>query len=341
MNIVDNAPEMDLNDPKFSEMLASIKPGVKADEAKPEAKAEEKPAPAEKKDVKPADKPKEPASSAENTEDDTEDGDDDSPEKLKARVRGLQAELARRKGNADKVNELELQLAKVQGQLEEAAKRTAETKPKTIETAIRELDTKTLIAKQTDWEDELADARARYAAAEDRGDKDSMTEHGQRISYAKTVLSAIRTETLERGERKQKEDADAQSEATTIRAEFDAMYEVLDTQFPEFKDKDSALWKAGNKEYLDHPKIMQRLGPAGEIVAAALAVVKNPDLIGKKVKDESSVRKEVVRNLETGLKKALSTGAGAPSTGRTVVPSVDTGDGLAEFNKMVDRIKGG
>ncbi len=337
MQIVDNSPEMDLNDPKFAEMLTAIKP---AGETKVEPKAEEKAEP-EKKDVKVDDK--KPASSAEDQVLDTEEDDnDESPDKLKARIRGLQAELTRRKGNADKVSELELQLAKVQGQLEEASKKpSAKETENTIEAAVQKLDTKALIAKQTDWEDELADARARYAAAEDRGDRDAMSDHGKRITYAKTVLSAIRTETLERGERKQKEDAEAQTEATTIKAEFDSMYDALDTQFPEFKDKDSALWKAGNKEYIDHPKIMKRLGPAGEIVAAALAVLKNPELVGKSKQSESSARKEVVRNLETGLKKALSTGAAAPSTGRTVVPAVDSGEGLAEFNKLVDRIKGG
>jgi len=339
MQIVDNAPEMALDDPKFIEAMAQIasKKVEKADtsvETKPDDNST--PTPSAKTDVKPAVKQEEAASSAEELDTDEGAENDESPEKLKARVRGLQAELSRRKGNADKVNELELQLAKIQGQLEQANKPSKGDT--TLEDAIRKLDDKGLITKQTDWEDDLADARARYASAEERGDDTAMSKHGQRIAYAKHVLSSIRTETLERSVNRQKQAEVEKNEADAVRTEFDEMYKAVNTEYPDFQDKESDLWKAGDKEYRSHPEMMRRLGPVGEVVAAALAIIKNPQLVQR---SEASARRDVVGKLEKSVKKALSTGGGAPSTGRTVVPSIDSADGLAEFNRLIDKIKGG
>jgi hypothetical protein len=94
------------------------------------------------------------------------------------------------------------------------------------------------------------------------------------------------------------------------------------------------LWKAGNDAYLSHPELMKRLGAAGDIVAAALAVLKTH-------KPEAAARRAVVSKLETGLKKSLQAGAASPSTGRGPALSIDTPEGLAQFNAYIDKVKGG
>lgn len=327
MDIVDNAPEMDLTDPKFAEMLQGSKQPkepAKVEEPKPDVKP--------KADVSSASEPEPEPDHEEAKEDEPEE----TPEKLKARIRGLQAELTRRKGNADKVNELELQLARVQGQLETINRGE---KNKTIEAAVRELDDKALVSKKVDWDDELADARARYARAEELDDKSAMREQAGRIKYAKDVLAAIEFESADRRDRKQTEADAVKSEQTRLKSELEGMYSTLEENFPDFQDQTSDLWKAGDAEFRANPTMMKKLGPAGEVVAAALAVLKNPHLIGQR--SEAEARREVVGKLEKGVKKALSTGAASPSTGRMVTPRVETGEGLAKFNELVDRIKGG
>lgn len=329
--IVDNAPEVDLtNAAEFEATIAEIKA--------------EKP---ETPDVKPkesaassaGDKAIEVPTEESGVEEEHEaDGADETPDKMKARIRGLQAELTRRKGNAEKVGSLEVQLAKVQGQLEQLNK-PAQTATTSLEDSIRKLDDRALIGKQTDWDDELADARARYAQAEDRGDEKQQDRHAERIKYAKQVLSALRTESLERIDRKQTEGESARAQQTQIKTELDAMYASMTDSFPDFQDKESAMWKAGNEEYNSHPEIMKRLGPAGEIVAAALAVIKNPNLAGKQ--DASVARRDLVKNLEKGVKKAFQAGGTSPTTSKAVNYSVNSGEGLAKFNELIDRIKGG
>lgn len=331
MEIQDSSPEMDLTNPvQFEELVAKAKT-TKTDpveEPKDEPKTDVK----ETKEASSAPEPEE--------EVESEDGDEteETPDKLKARIRGLQAELTRRKGNAEKVNELEVQLSRVQGQLEQL-NRAPKSSDTTLEDAIKKLDDRALVSKQTDWDDELADARARYAQAEDRGDEKAMERHGSRINYAKKVLSAIRVESLERVERKQQTADAVKDEQAKVKTELDSMYSTLTESYPDFRDNTSELWKAGDAEYKAHPEIMKRLGAAGEIVAAAMAVLKNPNLVTQTT--ESSARREVVNKLEAGVKKALRSGASSPTTGRTVTPQVSTGEGLAKFNEMVDRIKGG
>lgn len=336
--IIDNAPEMDLGNPaEFEKLVANAKAEAPTGAKEPVApKPDVKP---EKPDASSASEPaKEGVDETPVDESNEDEGEPDSPATLKARVRGLQAELARRKGNAEKVNELEVQLARVQGQLEQINRAPRGDSP-TLEEAIKKLDDRALIGKQTDWDDELADARARYAQAEERGDDKALERQGQRIAYAKKVLSAIRLENLERTDQKNLSANQQRDEQTKVKTELDSMYSSLTTEFPDFQDKDSELWKAGNDEFLAHPEIMKRLGASGEIVAAALAILKNPELIRQK--SEVTARQEVVGKLEQGVKRALKSGASSPTTGRTVIPQVTSGEGLARFNEMVDRIKGG
>lgn len=317
--IVDNSPEMALDDPRMAEFLSAVKA------PKPEPKAE-------KADVK----PEVPASSAETKPEGKDDADlDESPDHLKARIRGLQAELTRRKGNSDRVEALEAELQDLREKVNKPAAQTSEFD------WIMKLDDEALASKQTDWDDELADARAKYGRAEEAGDERAMERQGQRIITAKKTLSAFRKETLDRTKRMQAEADAAKSEAQSIHSEISAMHEVVSENFPEMLDQSSELWQAGNKIFNSHPALMARLGPLGQVVAAALAVVQHPELSVKR--GSVGARREVLGTLEKSVKKALSTGASAPTTTRSVdyMGAVDSGDNLAKFNAMIDRIKGG
>ena len=316
--IVDNSPEMPLDDPRVAEFLAKaqgdpVKPQADSEGVKPKPAAS--PAP-----VKPDDK----------SDDESED---ETAEQLKAQRDGLKAELARRKGNSDQVEALRAELAAVKEKL---------AKPTENEFSwIVKLDNDALASKQTDWDDELADARSKYGRAEEAGDERAMERQGQRILQAKKTLSAFRRETLDRTKRNQDEAEELRTQTQSIRSEIDAMRDTVETQLPDLLDHDSALWKAGNEEFNAHPELMARLGPLAEIVAAAMAVVRNPDLRGGK--STSKVRKEVISNLDKGIKRSLSTGASAPTTSRAVDYSgaINSGDDLMKFNAMIDKFKGG
>lgn len=316
MQIVDNSPELPLDDPKTIEALKDLTGGT--------PKAEKQP------DVKPT----APASSAEPKAEDTNtDPEETDPEKLKAQIRGLRSELSRRKGNTDKVEALEAQIEDLKTKVQESSK------PKSNADWIQKLDDDQLAAKYTDWDDELSDSRARYIRAEERGDNDEMERQGQRILQAKRVLSEFKKETLSRNTRRT-EEANAQSRvAESIRSEVNDMYETVSEAFPDFQNEDSELWKAGLKEYQEHPELMARLGPAADMVAAAMAVIRNPNLARGKA--APSGRKEVISKLEGAVKKSLMTGASAPSTQRPFEVNVDSAEGLDNFNKYIDRIKGG
>jgi chromosome segregation ATPase len=327
MQIVDNAPEMDPNSPEFGKILAQMSAQTVEKEAEQtDVKEEASSAP-------PAPQPDQPA-----PEEKHEEQEEETPEKLKARIRGLQAELTRRKGNAEKVSELEAQLARVQSQLDTLTKAPRQQE-ETIEDLVRKLDDKALVSKEVDWNDELTDARTRYAQAEERGDEKAMERHASRIMYAKKVLAALKAESSERRERKQLEAEQLRTEQAKVKAELESMYSLVMQNFPEFKDQNSDLWKAGKAAYDANPELMKRLGPASEIVAAAVAVLENPHLV--KGKTEAEARKAVVSKLESGLKKSLQVGATSPTTARIPIPSVDTSEGLAQFNALVDRLKGG
>lgn len=318
--IVDNAPEMDLNDPAFQQMLVQAK---STDQKQTDVKhtvAESSSAP---------------------TESEPEDEKPASPEDAQARIKGLEAELKRRKGNAERVSELEEQLAYMKGQLDslEKSKQNESASDKLV-SAVQKLSDEDLISKQTDWEEELSSLRAKYDRAEEVGDQSNMQALAQKIAYAKQLIKTLRVEDKSRSERKRSEQENIQSSEQAVRTELGDMVDTVMELHPDFKDKDSALWKAGNDEFAAYPEVMARLGPVAQLVAAAMAIVKHPELTG--AKNAAAARSEVLNNLDKGFKKALHKGGGsAPSVGRTMDYSVETGDGLAAFNRMVDRIKGG
>ena len=319
--IVDNAPEMSLDGPEFAEMLAAVNPDGEEKGGKKEASVSPAPAPIVE----------------------TPEPTDEKPESLKAQIRGLKAELTRRSGNADKVEELENQLNQLQGELKAVSARPAPaTQPDGLLEAIQKLDDKGVISKTVDWQDELAAARVKYDRAEETGDQTKLEQASQRIQHAKRVISALTEEGQTRAERKTQQAEEFKTESALINEELVEMYEVVNESFPDFQDTKSELWQAGNDEFLNHPTLMKRMGPSGEIVAAALAVIRNPELV-KGTKGTAAARRDVISKLDRGISKALNAGASSPSTGRSVDYGAMTGGGenLAQFNAMVDKIKGG
>jgi len=319
-NILDDSPEMALDDPRIAEFLETGKvPGAEPPQEKPDVKA------------------KPPVSSAVATEKDPDAGEaaeDDEPT-LKAQIKGLTAELGRRRGNAERVEELEQEIAALKT-------KKAEAVPSAPDLAwIGKLDDDGLSSKQTDWDDELADARAKYGRAEENSDDRAMDKAGQRILQAKRVLTAFRKETLDRTKRVAEESQTATQFATSIRSEIAEMREAVSELVPDFTEQGSEAWTAGNTEYENHPVLMSQLGPVGEIVAAAMAIVRNPDLLGKHT--SSAARKTLIGSLEKSVKKSLSTGASAKAMTPTVdhAAAVSSPEGLANFNAMIERMKGG
>ena len=312
MEIVDNSPEADINSPEFQALIQGKE--AESTDVKPNAEGSSPAAKAEKPDEKP-----------------------DEPADLEAQVKGLKAELARRSGNADKVDELEKQLQYALGRLDEVSKSaTKETDP--FISAVKEADEKTLISKQADWEDELADARARLVRAEENNDEAAVEKATNRLRRAKYSLSTIRGELVDRADTNSKNRATLESEAGKIKEELEMMYTAVEEKYPDFQNPESELWKAGNDEFLKHGTILRKLGPAGEIVAAAMAIIKQ----GKGEENALDVRKNTIRKIESGLNKAFRAGSGSPTTNKTVnVEQVSSADGLANFNAFIDKIKGG
>lgn len=315
MEIMAPQPELNLEDPKTQDLLNTLT-SDKVPDAQP-AKEGEKPAVHSQK--------------AEPESESKGEAKGDDPE---AQIRGLRAELARRQGNADRVHELELQLAKLQG---ETSKKTT-TDP--IVEAIQELGDKDLIGKQTDWEAELAVASAKFERAEENQNTEAMRIAGERMAHAKRVLSLLRTETLERGDRKRVEYDKQKQEVSQLETELDQMRSTVIDAFPEFENKDSELWKAGNAEYIAHPGLMSRMGAAGEIVAVAMAILKNPSLTKG---TSATTRRDVLKEIDKGFGKALKGGSVSPSTGRAqdYAQSVQNIDGLGKFNDIIENIKAG
>lgn len=315
--IIDNAPEL-TNLEGFEAQVASAK--VRKEEPSV-------------KDVK-----EEPVSS---TGEDTQlESEPSTKEEYEARIKGLQAELSRRKGNADKVEELTNELTYMKGQLDTlaAAKTTTSAEDKFLE-AVQKLDDEALVSKQGDWEEEIASLRGKFDRAEELGDVEKMNSIAQKIANAKWVITKLRTETLNRSERRVNERTNQQTEFESLQSELGEMYDTVREQFPDFTNEESELWKAGKAEFDSHPVLMSKLGVAGQVVAAAMAIVKNPDLAGGK--ETGEVRKELIETIDKGLTKALRTGGSAPRMQQQTSFDVESGDGLAAFNKLVDRYKGG
>lgn len=258
----------------------------------------------------------------------------DDPE---AQIEGLKAELARRKGNAEEVKRLEAQLEYMRGQLDTVLK-SKEQDP--ITTALSKMDDETLITRKDEWQEELISLRGKFDRAEELNDTTAMQELGARITNARRIIKAIQLEDRSRVERKMSSQKEVEEVTDRITRELTSMRDIIVKAQPGMDNEESDLWKAGELEFKTYPEVMRRLGPMASTVAVALAILKNPELAGKK--QDTEVRKEVLNSLEKGLKKALTPGTKATASSPTPVEyTVETGEGLAAFNRLVDKYKGG
>lgn len=331
MQIVDNAPELDLSKPEdlavFESALSGKQPNTDTS----------------KKDVVDKDSKKEVVSSTKDESESDSDGETEpaTVEEAQAKIKALQKELARRKGNAEKVGQLEQELSSMKSQLESLTKASKRTERENeLSEAVKQLSDKELVEKRIDWDEKLASLRSRYDRAEEYGDRDKLSTLEQQIAAAKSVLAALHLEERSRYDR-QRTEKDKQAKAEEgIRGELSSMYETLIELHPSFKEKDSPLWEAGNAEFQAYPVLMEQLGPVAQLVASAMAIVKHPELVGGK--KESEIRKRTIETIGNGLRKAVNKGTGsAPSNNAPLEFNVESGDGLAAFNRLVDRVKGG
>ncbi len=309
--IVDNSPELDLSDPATTEILANL---TSPKEEKVEAKDVKETPEVSSTQVK-VEPEKEPDS--------------------EAQIKGLKAELSRRQGNADKVHELEVELARLQGEM-----KSTKTTVDPLMDAIQKLDDKDVLDRQTDWEAELSIATAKWERAEDAQNQDALRLAGERITRAKSMLSLLRREVMERSDRKHTARSVQEKETQTLTTELTGMYDSVAEAFPAFNEEGSDLWNAGQEVYKANPALMTKLGPAGEVVAAAMAIIKFPNLVKG---GDAATRKDVLKKIDKGFGKVLSTGGNSPSSSRSVDYSnaVGTSEGLAKFEDMISKLKGG
>lgn len=247
-------------------------------------------------------------------------------------VQALKAELARRKGQAAKVADLERQLERIQAQLAQAQQDTEaarrQSSQNTLEAAIAKLDDQTILTRQTDWEDELIDARVALYTAQQESEKKAAVD---RIQWAKQVLAGLRRESQSRINHQVNQRLVEKDIRQTANQEISSLYESFSQQYPDLHNKDSALWKASNDEYLTHPTLMKSLGPLGEIVAIASAIGKNPDLVGRKASEKLLDNLEQATRKGPSLKGSTSSVKGVPDYSSMPID---------EFEKVVAKMKG-
>lgn len=246
-----------------------------------------------------------------------EDSKDDDPKELQSKVEALTKELTRvRKGKAEssaEVQELREQLANIQGQLE-VMRSSKDKSSETAENKLAQYTDEQLLQGQTEWEDEVYELRDAVRKARVDNDDAAYSKANKSLGVARTTLSSIRKELLERTKRVGAEQAKAQSESNELVQEIASLYDSAYETLPGLKDRDSALWQAGNEVYNRHPKLMKQLGPMAELVATSIALSENPDLIpggGKsKVKE---ARKELLSEINAHAEKSLIKGKGSPA----------------------------
>lgn len=259
-------------------------------------------------------------------------------DELKSQVEALTKELNRvRKGKAEssaEVQELREQLAHVQGQLEIIARGSNTNTP---ENRLGKYSDEQLIQGQTEWEDEVYNAKEAIRQARADGNDAAYAKAMRDLATARVTLTAIRKELLERSKRVGAEQAKAQSEANELVQEVADLYKQAYDAFPELKDRESALWQAGNEAFHSHPKLMKQLGPLAELVAVSLALTKNPDLAGPKPgKTETAVRKELLTEINDRVEKSII--KGGATTVKKTIPDFGAMP-KQEFDALIHKIK--
>ncbi len=291
----------------------------------------------------------EPASSAETTEKDDDltppDKEADEPGddigNLKSQVSGLKAELTKvrkqKASGSDEANELKERLANLEGQLSvlKANKSTS-----TLEDKIAQLGDDQLATNKGMWEDERVDARVSARLAEKENDTEGIQRANQRILDANHTLKLYEADEKRRDTVRSKGQSSQDEEKAGIAKDLDLLFTEVGTACPDLFVKDTPIWKAGQEEYSKLPKLMKQLGPLGELVAAATAVAKHPELVGKRVADTAV--NTLVNNIEKAADKAFHKGGSAPTIGaKPFTTVINNRADLVSFEDQVRKVKSG
>lgn len=267
--------------------------------------------------------------------------DDEDPKDLQAKLDGLTKELARvRKGKAEsssEVQELREKLANVEGQLAVLSKGTGSKEDG--ENRLAKYTDEQLLQGQTEWEDEVDEAKEAMRRARADNDEVTLSKANKALSTARNTLISIRKELHERTKRVGVEQAKAQNETNELVQEISGIYEHTYEVFPDLKDQDSELWKAGNKAFTSHPKLMKQLGPLAEIVAVSLALSENPELLpGGGTKKVKEARKELLEEINERAEQTLIKGKG--TTSKKTTPDFGSMP-KQDFDALIHKIKMG
>ena len=258
----------------------------------------------------------------------------ETPETLKAKLAGLQAELTRvrkqKSGGEGETNTLRETLANLEGQVKVLREQKTTS---TLQDKVAALSDEQVQENETLWQDELMDARVLVRMAERDNDPEGITKANARIDIAKKMQRLYDTEKSTRAVSRS-EQAKVQGEfKNTISAEVDSLFKSTYESIPELKDPESEIWKAGQAEFKLYPALMKQLGPLGEMMAVASAVTKNPSLVSKK-----SAAK-LLSNLEDVADKTFQKGGTAPRMTVTKPTSVNSQKDLSDFEAQVAAIK--
>ena len=342
-NKVAQAADMDPEGDAFKQMLAGVQAGkVEKPVAKPAEKTEKTEKVAEKvveTDVKDKADPSSGKTAEKETESDKEiEGDaEETADTLKKQIAGLKAELTKRKGKHEQVEQLskELDAAKAELKKHEAADPDAK-----LNAAVAKLSADELTEERIKFQERQADAYADLKIAKRDGDTEAQQHAADRILENRKVLAAIEKGRKELAERQKTAAAGEKDFTEKLTKEVEDIFKDALELHPSLKDENSALFKAGDAEFRKRPVLMQAMGQSmGELVSLAYAILRNPELVsGVKAQD---VRKDLTKQLDEKLSKSFVKGGG--SQGTKVAPNYSevAETNMAEFEKIVAKAKGG
>ena len=325
--IMDSSPEMDFNSPEFAAALAGKAVDKKEEKAKESAD--------ETAEKEPGSAPDEVETEKESDEKEDPSKEEDKDESEPASVKALRKELKRvRAANREKDEKLESLEAKVNQLAEKSDTKELSEKDRQVVKLTKMSDTD-FKRVSNEWRDELVDATAKLHVAQARGDAEAEESAKQRVARAKVAQDLLDEAKEKRAEvtvrSKEKEDEERGHIEESLAAIQDDFLKTL----PALKDHESEAFKAGEREYNRHRALMQKMGPMGQMLAVALAIIRNPKLVGR---DAVAARKELINNVEEAASKALDTGVKGGTKGKGIqMPE----PGTQSFEDFIERLKSG
>lgn len=291
--------------------------------------------------VSPADKAKDEKVTPDEVDKEAEEVPGDDIGNLKNKVSGLQAELTRvrkqKSGSAEEAQELKERIADMEGQMKVLRENKTNL---TLDEKLAKLTDKQVTSNRRMWEDELIDARVEARQAAKDGDNDGVKQANSRIAGANEMLEKYDTLKESRADERAKGRSSEDDVKDGVAKDLDLLFKEVAEAAPDIFTKDTPIWKAGQAEYKKLPTLMKQLGPMGELVAAASAIAKHPELVGKKV--AAKVIDQMVENIEKVADKAFNKGGTAPTQGTTpFTTTINNPTDLQTFEEQVRKVKGG